>query len=47
MVSSSIANSWDGKGWKIDARCSAKAVAFCFSVLPQVLSFILIGGIWC
>jgi hypothetical protein len=32
MVSSSIADSWDGNGWKTDARCSAKAVAFCLCV---------------
>jgi hypothetical protein len=32
MVSSSIADSWDGNGWKTDARCFEKVVAFCVSV---------------
>ena len=45
-VSSSIADSWDGNGWKTDVRCSAKAVAFCLSLLAQVLRFVRIGGIW-
>jgi len=47
VVSSSIANSWDGNGWKIDAMCLAKAVAFCLSVRAHVLRFLRIGGIWC
>jgi hypothetical protein len=47
MVSSSIVDSWDGNGWKTDARYSALAVAFCLSVRAQVLRFIRIGGIWC
>jgi len=29
---SSIADSWDGNGWKTDAKCFAKAVAFCLFV---------------
>jgi len=32
MVSSSIADSWDGTCWKTYARCSAKAVDFCLFV---------------
>jgi len=47
MVSSSIADSWDGYGWKTDARCFAKAMAFCLSVCAQVLRFMRMGGIWC
>ena len=39
MVSSSIADSWDGHGWKTDARCFAKAVPFCLSVRAHVLRF--------
>jgi len=35
MVSSSIADSWDGYGWQTDARCFAKAMAFCLSVRAQ------------
>ena len=47
MVSSSISDSWDGNGWKTDARCFAKAVAFCLSVRAQVLWLVRSGGIWC
>jgi len=47
MVFSSITDSWDGKGWKTDARCSAKPVVFCLSVLAQVLWIIYFGGMWC
>jgi len=47
MVSSSIADSWDGNGWKTDASCCAKAVAFCLSVRAQVLRLMRTGGIWC
>ena len=47
MVSFSITDSWDGNGWKTDARCFAKAVSFCWSVRAQVLRFMRVGGIWC
>jgi len=47
MGPSSFTDSWDGKGRKTEARCSAEAVASSLSVLAQVLWFIRIGGMWC
>jgi hypothetical protein len=46
-TSYSAAGSCDGKGWKTAQRCSANVVAFCLSVLAQLLSLFLIGGICC